>query len=78
MISQKIKKRAAMMLAGAALAAGGIVTASVPASAGTIWGPYSTNAQCQADRTEYLSTGMRAMHCVRETTGPRMWYFYAY
>ncbi len=57
-----------------ALAAGLTLLSVAPASA-AMFGPYTSAAQCNADRTEYVRGGGSAIPCIRGVGG---WYFQTY
>jgi hypothetical protein len=68
-------KRTSSTIAALAIAAAVLVIPASPASAGAAIGPYASNAQCNADRTEYVRSGGRANACGKGVGG---WYYATY
>lgn len=65
-----------MTKAGAAIAiAAGITLLSVAPASASVFGPYSSAAQRNADRTDYVRGGGKAAPCIPGTGG---WYFQTY
>lgn len=67
-------KRASRLGATIAIVAGITLFSVTPASA-SVFGPYSSPQQCNADRTDYVRGGGKAAPCIPGTGG---WYFQSY
>ncbi|KJL28479.1 hypothetical protein [Microbacterium oxydans] len=66
--------RAAKLSATIVIAAGITLLGVTPASA-SVFGPYSSPQQCNADRTDFVRGGGKAAPCIPGTGG---WYFQSY